>query len=161
MGAIETIQLFLKWFNFLQAFTTVFHCLQRFSTVFTLFYKVFLSLFFCYHKWLLLWQSSGGRIVNHTRVYNCLSTVLQVILSDNKCFTSVYSCFTTVLQVFTTFFHYFTKVRFCLPFLFGCHKWLLLWQCSAWKIVNHTSVYNCFSTILQVFTTVFLLFSSV
>ena len=84
--------------------------------------------------------------------------------SSDSIFTSVYNCFPLFYKCLQLFLHCFTSF-FCL-FLFGWHKWLLLWQYSGRRIVNHKSVYNCLSTVvitsfLQTFTTVFQVFTTV
>ena len=134
---------------FLQAFTTVFHC---FINVYNCFYTV-LQGFSCLFSFDTINgcccdNPLGGRIVKHTSVYNCLSTVLQVITSKYKCFTSVYSCFTTVLQVFTTVFSLFYKGKVLSAFFYLA----AINGCCCDNALHEKSL------TIQVFTTVFPLF---
>ena len=86
--------LFLKCLQmFFYCFASVYNVLQVFTTVCTLFYKVLSVPFLFGEKNGPVWQCSSRRMVNHTRVYNCLSTDLQVITRVLQVFTTVFYCF--------------------------------------------------------------------
>ena len=128
-------------------FTTVFH-------YFTSVYKCFCYCFALFCKCLQLFFSLFC-IVFFFIFCICFASVNNCFLLFTKClqlfvhwFASVYNCLYTVLQ----------GLGFVCLFLFGHYKWVPLRQISAWRIVNHTSVWNCISTILHMFTTVFSLF---